>query len=608
MNTSTSLPSMHKSNLSKPEFKYDLVVGTTAKAINATMKQWLVSINDDSTKSLNLIFKSIHQRGQPETTKQMTQAEYQAIVTKSGVDILTFANGNYDIDHSSDFKKFATAAVTGDSQTKTITRLKSIVKLNMGVPHMRLDEIPDIVELPKDSISDVFFTLLFSSYTIIRMDYDPDYGTSANVEKSNITTPGELSCKYRVKLNLQGIRFNELPQSVQTKIKNLNGDTMFEVSQLYMDLTTAHLMTEPVLTVSSDIRLLLSDALVKVIKQFKATNHDGEDAFVFGYLAKNPQQPVKSSIKPTNLDFMVSPYHTSGNPKPKLNTLNYLVMADNHGFPVNKTPFSWNWVGIDEQNIHGVMAIRKGEFVDFFVKAMNEKGNPLDDILFQPTVVYKAWFDGGDSECSVAFGLNKEANPEKRKYEKQENGNIVLKKDYHCHAEDSATSGSVVKFTGKANADYYFNSTISFEKKSIKIYAKARYAIYAETPVFHNGASSKNYANYTYNATYELSASNGKLSLNRITNKIDNNSSPATNNRAIDNINNMQQLSNIDYRKIGTVLRNAFKDYTNDLDTFLKKSFNGWIFPGTTTFTFADIQFSENLDLVAAITYKSPTE
>ena len=416
-----------KSNLSA--HKYDLVVATTTKAINANMKRWLHH-QSNKKHGLKLLFKQVEYPDDTVSVEVMTPEEYLEISQTSRVDVLDenkFKPGNYSSKNNDDLKKFNAnnELITYIDGQEVYHSFLCAVYFEMGLPKSRNRNfnqfIPDIIEF---NANEIHFTLTFSNYKVVefsagrhKASLSVKAGTNPSIKEyiqeasiiqsqSANTNTQELIrqqwaekigpyFRYTVDLSTKNPAFETLPQTVQDKIKNIHGDDMFSLDQLYLDLTTTKFLHFSELGLSPKIKQLLASASEKYFKVIDQKNEEGDNVFIFGYFVKKSNKKQRSTLIPTDLDFMVSPCIEKDKEVSTLNTLNYLVMTNDRNFPTQKHSFNWNWVAPKDENTHGAIAIRRKVFADY-LKSLIVDNARLNHLLLEPVIHYSAEYTAAD--------------------------------------------------------------------------------------------------------------------------------------------------------------------------------------------------------------------
>ena len=347
-----------QSNLSLPQYGYDLVVSTTQESINATMKQFL-----DKFEGKEFISCYVSQE-QSDGTYTDVPGDYNQLSQIAGMDLFSIPTTNQTPDQK------AAADKAYDNN------FSFAFKATMGLPDFPLESIPNVIILDKGSVL-VTYNLFFKDFKILNAEPQRRGYSWTNLSQTDASVPWVFQFNVNLDLNSSDSAFSHLPESVQIKVKNLNPDSAFSVQQLYLDLNTAGLESAPTvvgLGPTSTAYIYLTRVFINsYFKQLKEeqskdpANPDGN--ILLGYSIKPTQPSTKSSsIIPTDLTFMVSPFRDENGVPTKnydLYTLNYLVMSDNHHMPAS-VEFGWNWVEKSEESDYaGTMTIKKGIFASF---------------------------------------------------------------------------------------------------------------------------------------------------------------------------------------------------------------------------------------------------
>ncbi|MDX2470558.1 MAG: hypothetical protein QNL04_08275, partial [SAR324 cluster bacterium] len=363
-----------QSDLTSQKYGYDMVVGTTQDSINATMKSFLNKY--DGQEFIKCYVYQIN----PTTKKpEFVETDYNALVTSVGVDPFSLADGT-------------------PSDNQYLTKLYDMkfafaFKATMGLPtNFPLSDIPDVITLDKGN-SLVTYTLTCKEFEILNLADNYGAITWSNLNQS--AQPKPWSFQFNVNLDLldNDSAFSHLPADVQNQVKNLCPGSMFSVQQLYLDLNTAGLESAPTVTGLPPTstayiyltRVFLASYFLNLQEKDKSpTNPNGN--YLLGYSIVPSKPGNISSIVPTDLNFLVSPYvDASGNATKDygMYTLNWLVMTESHKMPA-AVPFNWNWVEkVNQGSYNGAMAIKK----DVFSKFINQLFSPsLGQICLTPSV------------------------------------------------------------------------------------------------------------------------------------------------------------------------------------------------------------------------------
>lgn len=175
-------------------------------------------------------------------------------------------------------------------------------------------------------------------------------------------SPNPWFIKYKILYNLKSTSYNNLPDEVKEELKNhfavseKNIDTMFEIGQLMLDLTTLSRSSEP------DIRGIEKDSYNNVRNAFEEFIKDNlQDVLVHGYVSKpSASNYINYIVRPTGYTFSVTKSPVND---PRYRTLNYIMSAQ--GGSIEPNHYDWEWVSPnDPDKKSGVMAISRAIFFE----------------------------------------------------------------------------------------------------------------------------------------------------------------------------------------------------------------------------------------------------
>ena len=565
------------SNLSLPQYGYDLVVATTQDAINATTKQFLSAFKG---KEFVACYKFVKGRA-PEPLDY--NAVKQAI---GGTDPFTIPNG-------------------ADEKNPKVQKLGDLdfmfgFRAKMGLPPgLGPTEIPDVVVLDQGSAL-VTYQLFFEEFDIVVLDV-----RRSDMTWTKLSQPSGKPwvCKFNVSLKMGDAEFNKLPPEVQSKVKNLNPGSAFSVQQLYLDLNTAGLQSAPDivgLPPNSDAYFFLTKVFLNTY--WKQLREAGGDVLLGYTVTPDKPNPQTPSLVPTDLAIEVSPHVDARAVATKnygLYTVDYLVMSDNHVLPA-PVPFNWNWVTeAEEADFHGAMAITKARFASYLNQVLSPS---LNQICIVP-------------HCSVSF---------------PEIGKIQYTTGAFTREPAAQTYRLVSDGTSKVLTYSYEGK--SHEKASQGL-AWAEYGIYCKTEsdVFLENNVIR--TSTLFNGHVVLRAFGGGVDGNLVRYKVDtsfNINVDSQGNLVVmlaqgsPNLENQSQKVDPDIwskfitlgkinecvDRLQNVILSPIKGFLTGHDQAILNIISGsaaWVFPGAQTFTYNQVYFSDHQDLVTHITYVDPT-
>jgi hypothetical protein len=486
----------------------------------------------------------------------------------------------------------------------------------MGLPtNFPVKSLPNIIVLDKGNLS-VSYNLYCKEFQVNNLFFD---GYSQEVSWENLnqnaeTTPWTFRLTVDLDLYNNDSAFSHLPTEVQNQVKNLCPGSMFSVQQLYLNLNNVGIVSEPTiheLSSGSPAYNNLRDGflnpyLKKIIKDSKSdTNPNGN--YLLGY-SVIPSKPGKSSsIKPTNLNFMISPYlDANGNATKEydLYTLNWLIMTEDHKMPA-PVQFEWNWV--DKSNIseyHGVMSIKKATFTNFLNKLLSPS-------LKSACIIPHCYVGKTSRVEHFKFKYDLETSEQSYQLVNDETSKVLT---FSYSKESNASYGKIL--IDKMYHKYTLQTDVYLEASKIKIVATSALwfdMIVAEV-VKVEGVNVENivgnFAKKQFTIEYGLSVdAYGNLKVTEGEPMIVDQSDPIDTNWLIKigTFGLIDPLITSVKISISKRMNNFMTGYKKEILSMLTGS-QMWVFPGGQTFAFKNAQFSNHQDLVADITYTEPTQ
>ena len=573
----SSTTSYLSSFLSNPKFTYDLVVGATAKSINESLKIFLTK----NAPPIKEVWYGQEKAGGPITPMSPIP----------GVD------------------PFAISSTEKPPETVLSSPFAFAIKAGFGLPaNLKSSDLPDILVLGTNS-QKVIYNMFFNTFQIATLDW----GSRGSYAWKNYSQPADkpFIFTYEVDMNFNSAdpndKFSSLPKEIQEQLQNYNTDIMFSVQQLYLDLNNAGLQSMPQIgDVQSNSPVYEKLLLDFIYTYWQSISQSGQ--FIMGYAVhSNSGTPIRTSLEPTSLNFIVSPYYEddgSISKKNQLYTLNYLMDTESRKLSVGG-PFTWNWVSESEQNplpgktaVHGAMAVRREVFANYLNAAISPY---LASIAITPTTTYQ------QSEAGFRWsaGYSLARTPNQSFTYSSTPGSRIADYTFSAFSYHSDTSGLI---SGHYNLDSVASASIDIAGKEITITLSASMSI-----DFSNGDL----------GTADVSGSVGGYS-NTIILVVDVNpdgSITVTNKpgyptptiipaslqsgfmSGVDGVDGLTGSLTSNY----TTMTEYMKNFASQVAAYLNNSGTKWIFPGGQTFVFKKVGFSANQDLVAHLVYLEPT-
>ncbi|MFD0861680.1 hypothetical protein ACFQ1M_05645 [Sungkyunkwania multivorans] len=578
-----------QSNLSASQYGYDMVVGVTQASINATMKSFL-----DKYKGHEFVMCYVYQTDPTTNKGSWVSKPFEDIKQEIGGDPFSIPDG----------------APSDNALLQKLYQMKFgfAFRASIGLPtEFPLDKIPNVIVLDKGN-SLVTYNLVCKNFEVLNLTNNFGDITWSNISQSSQSEPWVFSFNVNLDLRSSDSAFAYLPKSVQDKVKNLSPGSMFSVQQLYLDLNTAGLDSAPSISgldPTSDAYIFLTRTFINsYFKDLQKNNQSGDNPdgnFLLGYSIKPSKPGPTPSIVPTDLNFLVSPYlDSSGNPTKDYDmyTLNYLIMADDHHMPA-AVPFGWNWVEkANEANFNGVMAIKKAAFVDYLNK------------LFSPQLNSVSFSTSCSIDCvnpvKMRYNIGMQAATGALKYQVVNDGSSKVL-TYSYTKSSNASKDFCWGNWGNITFKYTVDSEVHLTGNTIQVITTTTAWMHVNVD---GGVAEGNFVKYKSTVDYQLGVdAYGQLKVTLVGGKP----------------NVKDESDDINPGVWGTIVTagtykgfiKEIKGYLTVIETFLSNynnqilaMLNGshvWVFPGGKTFVFKNVQFSNNQDLVADVTYAEPT-
>lgn len=559
-----------QSNLSGAAYGYDFVVATTQESINATMKAYLAGLNAPEVIQCYIY----NQNNQPQLI------DYNTLLQQAGItDLFGIPNGT-----SAQDDRLVKLANVGFAYA-----FKAAIGLPAGYAPTA---IPDVVTL-NPSTSTVVFNLMCSTFTVVELTYGP---RNQNTWLNQSQQPGN-AWTFTSNVALQNITvgsnaYNKLPPAVQQQIGNM-GANAFSVQQLLFDLDNAALESVPQITgVAPGTPLYTALQTVFLGAYFTQMQAEGQPVLSYTIAQTTTDH---SSLPLTALELEANAY-VDGNGTPvqspsaaeqQVQPLCYLC-ATNGNTLRPPTQFNWNWIDLTEASQHqGVMAINRNTLANWIGAQLAPQ---LGANCYNPSV--RVWLSGFlDTTVNYQWGLTSGQTPTQTL---NASGPNVLTFSWQSGtAEDDAGAGGDM---GKMELSSSFNVNVSFQGNTIVI--TQHLVVYAYVRSLATGDGG-NIVDKTITDTYTLAVDqNGNLMATQTTSTQDNSQSPGTNGF----LNFFTDLNS---------LLDSAKTWANNfagarLQSLPISVVQNFVFPGGNTFTFSDVCFSNNQDMVSHITYVQP--
>lgn len=576
--------SANQSYLSNPKYGYDFVVATTQASINSGLKEYL----NNSSQPETIICFLADQLGNPTTQISLTD-----LMTKTG------GINPFDIPSNTAYN---------DPRITTLTQNMFVVglKIKMGLPPgVMPKDMPPIVSLGS-SANNVGFNLFCSEFTIIQNSPPSGFGGqgSWNVWSQPQGTPWYFSTTVNllyadIDNELNTTYFNNHPdqkQALINQLKNL-GSNAFSLQQLLFDLDNAALESIPTIegmVPGSNANLILGKSFLPLY--FASAKAEGTPVLAINAVVNTPDT---SSLRLTGVEREVNQLLDGNgvvipNPTPEqtqVTTLNYLCAANNNPLP-GVASFNWNWVDpADVNDESGVIAVNRNTIAKYFQ-------NQLMPIVSKSCVGVSVYVTCDHTWAPItgivdySWTLSPGKTPKSATI--SPSGETVLTISFDDYAEDSTKAGAT---SGELKIWSNYDCNVKFVGNQITVTQELKFTVYTRWDA--TGETCKCY-DKTITDVYTMSVGqNGQLQMSApVSTTTDSSESP-----------DRSWLVNL-FTNINDITNDIKKNITGFANTEIADipgiGLSNFVFPGAKVFTYKDVQFSDNQDMVSLITYVTP--
>jgi hypothetical protein len=547
-----------QSNLSSTGFDY--VVAVTQDSINATLEQYL------------------YYSGLPEvvlcyvydTNNNPTPIDFTKFVASAkSTDPFTVPNSTPSTDQR----------VQNLNNANFAFAIKAKLGLPPGVPPKNL---PPIVVL-KPGQSNVTYTLMFAEFVATELQFGP----RGSVTWFNEAQPSGTAWTFTgaIDLDLQAASFEKLPASVQTVLKGLqNQGKTFSIQQLYYDLNSSDLeqgFTFNNLPSNSALSTFMTADFINTY--WKALG----GASVLGYGANQTSATSPQSLAVTNLNFFTP--GAVGNQGAPL-TLNYLCATNNDPLPATThAGFGWNWIEPGEiSQYNGVAALNRNTLARFYAQQLR---GYVQSNCYSPAGKIRVWLSGAlDTTVNYQWGLTAGQTPS---VTFPPAGAVVLTYSWSSPVvgDQAGLNGDM----GKLQMSSSFNLSVSFQSNATVVIVQ--HLVININVSYLATSDGGNVVDKQITDTYAIGVDGSGEIVATLQSSVpvDHSVTPSANG-FLNFWANVEQISN----SVTQWAQSIFGTRVTDIPASAIRNF---VFPGGNTFAFANVQFSNNQDLVSHITY-----
>lgn len=611
--------SAQNSNLSLTGYTYDLVSAITQDALNANLQQLLVTIGG-RTGPISVYYQyEDDSLSTPPMPHIMTQDQVDAMT--GGNDPFSIANGTTSTNGTTEALEIGNAmwnmnfAYAFQVTLGCPAGMKPVSR-SSGAPDM-----PHVIDLSfasdsshssVDASQTVQYQMYFASFKLLDFTYGKGTNWTISITEQPADDPWMFQWDVDMNLNQKtNTPYNELPADVQQnlqRVNNLNTSSMFSLQQLLVDLNTPELRSSPspsILGIPADSSLYGAlNGFVSCYWEILQSN--GGIVFTSSVSPVDTSAYPASSIIPTSLNFVVSPY-TADTTQTGLYTLSYLVMSNNRSLPATITPFGsgstgWNWV--DDEKIQGVMSVRR----DLFLAYLNSALAPSLRPICKKPVSTVTWDGIGQFKMKAELD-QADITPTYTVYP----SNPVLKFSYSADASSDATLTGRMSLYLKTTVD----SSVTLQGNQIKCSTKVTVYSDAQANFTHTDGynlAQQNDTIFTLDSVGTNEGQEGMLSVvlqsSTITDltQTDSKNYPPVDPSLWVEIVSAGSIDNVvgEINDVANSLKSLMNSYNVAIENAIESSLS-WVFPGAETYFFSSPSFSNNNDLTVQVSYQAPS-
>jgi hypothetical protein len=558
-----------ESNLSSTGFDY--VVAVTQDSINGALMETLYAGNPE------VILCYVYDESDPPVPVPIDHAAL--ITAANGTDPFTVPAGTPG--HDRGVQNLANAGFA--FAVKVQVGLPPGVPLPPppGAPPSTGPVVPPVVTL-KPRQSSVTYTVTFKEFAVAEIVYGPRNSVSWFSQAQPHGTAWTFS--GTVDLDFQDASFKDLKPNVQKRLTDIGDPNMFGVKQLRYDLNSSALIQGfefDNLPPDSALGGFMTDNFVNTY--FKGL-YGGE---FLGYAAAQVSGAAPSSIVVTDVNFF-TPDAVGATGAPL--TLNYLCAAGGDPLPV-PVEFGWNWVEpVEVLQFDGVAALNRNTLAKYLSNVTFPDGSSL--YSYVASNCYQTSVSVPLNGLIPSFSFSAYSGVQPAVIIPPAGGTLIA----YSHTSNASAQDALGGNLGKLELDSTFGLTVDVRGGQLVI---------EQHLVFHLDfkhlatEASGNIVDRWIVDTYSVGVDeNGKLVVALV-------NSAATDNSQQPSVDGFQNFwTNVnDYTSaVAQWAQGLTAGHLKDVPVSFADNF---VFPGATTFTFADATFSQTGDLVSHITYVS---
>ncbi len=473
-----------------------------------------------------------------------------------------------------------------------------------GKPGFNPDSICRILQL-QDNANHVDFYQFFKTLIIVELPVSVvrvggSYVVKHYLRKTAQQDDNPLSFMFDIELDFFGQKYNKLPDDVKKRIQEMSKvqdpDTVFDISQLVLNLEKLSTVFRPKLDVSNPVMTYIENTLIRGYFDRLEKAHQT----IFGHVVI-PKLSHNSNylFEPKRYNFTVSN-----------NTLCYLVMFDDTPFPIKSPTYPWRWVE-DNETSNGVIVINRDKILTRLLEDF--RGTVLQTLRRKA----EGRVEGGVYSLTFYYSLNQDESVDSQKFTL--NGSEYT----YYYSSGFATDTSLVwdppipwpmgSGALKMKYELFCNAKPSTLTKDGVTYPSI---LFSARPLLYLNVTvdSGNNNGNIYDSTLLLNLgikvnADGSIDFIKDVNLVDNHPG------GIDYSGWSQFMTFGMIEDFVKNIKNDLEGFVVDAVNYTKNSFlnaynvhTGWVMPGNRTFTFKNEGFSDFMDFYSYVNYVQETE
>lgn len=586
-----------------PNVGYDLVLGVTQDAVNANLKRYLDSYPEDFAPAYYFysgggytLYSEENALNRMNNINPFTLPSIEFGYNDQGQMVVYDGPDDGDGERPSHLPSEAEEATIQSVQQIYLNGFSFAFSASVGFDR----NSPDVVVFDtgdKGNDQQVLYQLYFETFQVVGLqEVHGDY-TFTNVAQPE-DNPWMYSWTVDLNISTSNTALEDLPPDTQDALQNLNNGSMFSIQQLALDLNNAPqyngLISDSGAPIEGypDFNTYLN-SFWDYLKNTEAT------ILLNAALPTAPSNSPAPTLQPTALNFLIK-YYDGSVENGGLDTLNYVLMSNDHPLPNPLNPLTWNWLEPSSSSSQpsGIMAVKRDDFVKYIQYIFDQN---LSSICLIPTIDVQS-FNNPPFVYSQSFDTN-------QSYSVVNNGGShVLTTSFRSPTSKDSSAAYKSEIWASIQSDIYFEGNtircVTLGEVYMDLELLALYVPVSKTRGY--AVAQQNTATFTMKANPDGSLSiemeEEIVDLTQDTDKdgayYDGDLDPSW---FADTFGDMGDIESHIEHQVDN-LKTWMNNYDNSIEDLLNNT-TAWVFPGAATFSMLNPYFSDNQDLTVEVSY-----